>query len=133
MRLAKVPKWIERVVVEAVHFDLVRTHGGKYGLRDERALDSALARPRQLWSYADNPDLETLAAAYGHGLVRNHPFVDGNKRVAFEVLAIFLDRNGRDLQAPESEVVTKMLELAASQISETDFAAWLRLRNRTRR
>lgn len=96
------------------------------GLRDEIALESALARPQQRDAYDADADLPALAAAYGHGLARNHPFNDGNKRVAFVVMATFLALNGLDLDVPETEVVTVMLDLAAGALSEDELADWLR-------
>lgn len=116
------------MVVEAVQFDLVREHGGMPGLRDENGLESALARPRQRRAYKPEADLAELAAAYGHGLAANHPFNDGNKRIAFLVMAVFLELNGRELAAPETEVVTVMLAVAAGELDEEGLASWLRSR-----
>jgi death on curing protein len=124
------PGWIGRLVVDAVHLDQLREHGGLAGLRDEHALESALARPRQKWQYDDEADLATLAAAYGFGLCRNHPFRDGNKRVAFVVMVVFLELNGFRFDATEADVVTTMLAVASGQLSETDLAEWLRARRR---
>lgn len=124
------PRWIGRLVVDAVHLDQLREHGGLAGLRDEHALESALARPRQKWQYDDEADLATLAAAYGFGLCRNHPFRDGNKRVAFVVMVVFLELNGFRFDATEADVVTTMLAVASGQLSETDLAEWLRARRR---
>ena len=122
------PVWVERLVVDAVHLDLIRTHGGLAGLRDENALESALARPRHRWSYARDVRVETLAAAYGYGLAHNHPYRDGNKRVAFLVMLVFLGLNGYDLEAPEGEVVATMVRLAAGDLTEAALARWLRQR-----
>lgn len=119
------PKWVERVVVDAVHLDQIREHGGLAGLRDEHALESALARPRQKWHYEQVSDRPTLAAAYGFGLCRNHPYRDGTKRVAFVGMVVFLELNGLAFDAPEAEVVTVMLALAAGHVSENDLADWL--------
>ena len=120
------PRWVTRLVAEAIHFDVLRSHGGMPGVRDEGALESALARGRQRLAYEPDSDLPDLAAACGFGIARDHPFNDGNKRVAFVVMAVFLGLNGVDLVAPETEVVTTMLDLAAGTISEADLAAWLR-------
>ena len=120
------PRWVTRLVAEAIHFDVLRSHGGMPGVRDEGALESALARGRQRLAYEPDSDLPDLAAACGFGIARDHPFNDGNKRVAFVVMAVFLGLNGVDLVAPETEVVTSMLDLAAGTISEADLAAWLR-------
>jgi death-on-curing protein len=120
------PRWVSPLVAEAIHFDLLRSHGGMPGVRDEGALESALARGRQRLRYEPHSDLAALAAAIGYGLARNHPFNDGNKRVAFVVMVVFLGLNGLDLKVPEIEVVTVVLGLAAGEISEEGLAAWLR-------
>jgi death-on-curing protein len=114
--------------VEAVHVDLTREHGGLPGLRDEHALESALARVPQRFAYAPESDLADLAAAYGHGLASSHPFNDGNKRVAFVTMAVFLGLNGHALEATEGEVVTIMLALAGGELAMEELAAWLRSR-----
>jgi death-on-curing protein len=119
------PVWVARELVLVLHERLLAEHGGAPGVRDEGLLDSALARPRQIRAYGD-PDLCALAAAYAYGLVRNHPFVDGNKRVAFMVAYVFLARNNRRLVAPEADATAMMVALAAGQTDETAFAAWLR-------
>lgn len=120
------PRWVDRLVVEAVQFDLVRRHGGMLGLSDEHGLEAALARPRQRLAHAPDADLAELAASYGHGLARDHPFHDGNKRIAFITMAVFLELNGVELIATETEVVTTMLALAAGELDEAGLAAWLR-------
>jgi death-on-curing protein len=120
------PRWLPRRVLDAAHFDQLREHGGRPGLRDEGALEAALARPRHKWSYDKKPDLAALAAAYGFGLATAHPYVDGNKRAAFLALAIFLGLNGLELDATEPEVVTVMLGLASGQLKERELAEWLR-------
>jgi death-on-curing protein len=122
------PRWVARLVVEAVHSDQIREHGGRRGLRDEAILDSALARPRQRLAHEPQADLATLAAAYGYGLARDHPFVDGNKRVAFLAMAVSLGLNGKTIECPEAEVVTVMLALADGELSEDELADWLRSR-----
>ena len=123
------PRWVRRLVVEAVHLDQVREHGGLLGLRDEGALESALARPRQKWHYGDSPDIAELAAAYAFGLSSNHPFKDGNKRIAFLAALIFLGLNGFGFDAPEDEVVETMLALASGDLSEEALADWIRSRS----
>lgn len=122
---------MDRLVVEAVQFDLIREHGGMPGLRDEHALEAALARPLQRRACRDDADLAELAAAYGHGLASAHPFHDGNKRIAFVTIAVFLELNGMTLEADEAEVVTVMLALAAGEMSEDQLASWVRTRTAT--
>jgi death-on-curing protein len=125
-RKRREPVWVDRVVVDAIHLDMLRAHGGLRGLRDKNALESALARPRHRYAYARKPDLPVLAASYGFGLARNHPFRDGNKRTAFLVMVVFLGLNGREFEASEAEVVTMMLQLSAGELSEAALAVWLR-------
>jgi len=96
------------------------------GLRDEDALEAALARPRQKWNFAPESDLALLAAAFG--IARSHPFHDGNKRAAFIAMVVFLGMNGKDLDATEAEVVQAMVALAAGEITEPQLAAWVRAR-----
>jgi len=120
------PRWVPRVVVEAVHYDQIREHGGVPGLRDEDALEAALARPRHKWTYKRRPDLASLAAAYGYGLARNHAFRDGNKRIAFLTMVVFLGLNGHELVADQTDVVTVMLHTAGGHLSEGQLAKWLR-------
>ena len=109
--------------MDASHHDQLREHGGLPGIRDENALESALARPQQKWHYAEDTDLATLAAAYGFGLVKNHPYRDGNKRIGSLAIATFLGINGLDLEATDAEVVTEILALADNRRSETELAA----------
>ena len=118
-------RWIEDSVVWAVHEAQLAEHGGLVGVRDTGLLASALARPRNLAVY-ETPDVFALAAAYAFGLARNHPFIDGNKRTAFVCAELFLLLNGRELTVSDAECVTQMLLLAAGDLSEPDFAAWLR-------
>jgi len=124
------PRWVERLVVEAVQFDLIRTFGGMPGLRDEHALEAALARSPQRHAYEPTADIAELAAAYGFGLASDHPFVDGNKRIAFVTMAVFAGLNGHEIEAPEDEVVGIILPLAAGELSEPELATWLRSRLR---
>ena len=107
------PRWVSRVVVDAIQTDMLLTHGGMPGLRDENLLESTLARPRQRFTSEPTADVAALAAAYGYGLARNHPYNDGNKRVAFVVMAVFLGLNGHELTASDTDVVTTMVALAA--------------------
>jgi death-on-curing protein len=119
------PRWLTRVVVDAIHADQLRQHGGLAGVRDDNVLESALARARQKWSY-DERDIAVLAAAYGFGLARNHPYRDGNKRIAFLALATFLGINGYALETTDADVVTTMLMLADGSLGEERLAEWIR-------
>jgi death-on-curing protein len=125
------PVWLQARLVLAVHDLLIAEHGGSPGLRDKGLLESALARPINLRSYG-SPDLAALAACDAAGIIANHPFVDGNKRTGFVAAAAFLDRNGYELTASEAEATRMTLGLAASQVTEDQYAAWLR-DNATRR
>ncbi len=116
--------WIEEAVVWAVHEAQLAEHGGSAGVRDAGLLASALARPLNLVAYGE-PDAAALAAAYGFGIARNHPFIDGNKRTAFVCTELFLVLNGTILTADDADCVATMLALAAGDLAEADFAAWL--------
>lgn len=120
------PVWVERIVIDAVHLDQLREHGGLPGIRDDNALESALAPARNKWAYDSVEDLASLAAAYGFGLATSHPYRDGNKRIAFLAMVIFLGLNERDIDMPEAEVVQTMLALADHRCSEDELADWLR-------
>ncbi len=117
--------WIDAAVVHAIHEEQLAAHGGSAGLRDEGLLESALARPHHLASYGE-PDVAAYAAAYGYGLSRNHPFIDGNKRTAFVVVELFLFMNAYLLEAADADCVLTMLRVAEGSISEENFAAWIR-------
>ena len=117
---------MSRLVVDAIHTDQLREHGGLPGARDENALESALARPQQRWHYGRGVDLETVAAAYAFGLVRKHPYRDGNKRIGFLSLVTFLGINGLEFDATEQEVVSEMVLLADGKLSEDQLATWVR-------
>ena len=108
----------------AVHQILIADHGGLPGIRDKTLLDSALNRPQQRFAYSEEVTVFDLAASYSHGLVRNHPFIDGNKRVALTVAAIFLEINGYPLNAPEPETVLIFNQLAAGELPKKELAAW---------
>lgn len=120
------PLWLRREWVDALHFQQLKRFGGLYGIRDEGAVESALARARSQWDYAEERDLAVLAAAYGFGLTRSHGYSDGNKRIGFMAMAVFLDLNGLELDAPEPDVVQMMLAIAAGELSEAELAAWSR-------
>jgi death-on-curing protein len=121
----KEPRWLSFAVVMAIHEAQIAEHGGTLGIRDQGLLESALARPRQIYSYEDSPALTRLAAAYAFGISKNHPFLDGNKRTAWVVCATFLEMNAREVTAAEADVVTKMLAVAAGELEEDSFTAWL--------
>jgi death-on-curing protein len=125
----KLPVWVLRETVLTLHEQSLAEFGGAAGIRDEGLLDSALAKPENLFAYG-KPTLFELAASYGFGLVKNHPFVDGNKRVGFIVAVVFLELNGYRFQATEAEAAVRTLALAAGEISEADFAAWLKANSR---
>lgn len=118
------PLWMEMADALAIHEKMLALFGGLPGLRDSGLLESALARPQHLFHYA-KPALPELAAAYAAGVVRNHPFLDGNKRTGFVLAAAFLEINGCRFDAPEVEVVERTLALAARAIEEADYATWL--------
>lgn len=117
--------WIEESVVWAVHEAQLAEHGGSAGVRDSGLLQSALARPLNLLAYGE-ADAPTLAAAYGFGIARNHPFIDGNKRTAFVCVELFLALNGFVLTALDADCVSTMLALAAGELPEADFATWIK-------
>ncbi|MGH8446657.1 MAG: type II toxin-antitoxin system death-on-curing family toxin [Solimonas sp.] len=123
--------WLEKPLVLLLHDRQLAEHGGLAGLRDEQLLESALARPQQLYAYGDPPpDLAALAASLAYGLAKNHAFVDGNKRSAFVAYRTFLALNHASLEAPAEEKYTTILALATGQLSEAGFADWLRARLR---
>lgn len=122
------PRWVPRLVVDAAHLDQLREHGGLPGLRDENALEAALARAPEKAHHEPSTDLAALAAAYAFGLAKAHPFNDGNKRTAFLTAVIFLGLNGKDLDATEAEVVQAMTALAAGSLTEAAMATWIRER-----
>ena len=117
--------WIDTAVVLAVHEEQLAEHGGSTGVRDIGLLESALARPMNLVAYGE-PDVAELAASYGFGIARNHPFVDGNKRTAFVSVELFLQLNGYHLVADDVACMLTMLAVAAGELDEAGFAAWLR-------
>jgi len=120
------PRWLSRLVVDTIHHDQIVSHGGLPGIRDEVALESALARPRQAFSYGSGIDIAALAASYAYGLARNHPYQDGNKRIAFLALAVFSEMNGERFESSEADVVQMMLGLAAGDVEEERLAEWVR-------
>jgi death on curing protein len=126
------PRWISRQALVFLHSESLAAHGGAGGLRDEGLLDSALARPRNRFLYEPEADLPGLAASYGFGLAKNHPFVDGNKRAAFHAVGLFLAINGLRLTADQVDAIHTIMKLAASQLSEEELAAWIRVHSAPR-
>jgi death-on-curing protein len=124
--------WLDPKVLLAIHEEQLAEHGGAGGTRDLGLFESALARPQHLAVY-EKPDVAALAAAYGYGIARNHPFVDGNKRTAFVAVELFLDLNGFELTATDADCVMAMLALAASDLDEAAFGEWLRANAKRRR
>jgi death on curing protein len=124
------PRWLGRLAIDETHFRQVRDHGGRHGLRDENALEASLARPRQRWAYDEAAGIPDLAAAYAFGLIRDHPYVDGNKRVGLVAMVAFLDRNGYDPIASDAEVVEVVLLVAAGDLNEPALADWTASRAR---
>lgn len=118
-------RWIEKDTILAIHEIQIAEHGGAIGLRDEGLLESALARPKNVAAYGSE-DIHLIAAAYAFGVSRNHPFVDGNKRTALVLCELFLELNGQRLMASDRETLIKMISLAAGDLTEEEFAAWLR-------
>lgn len=118
-------RWVDRRALELLHDESIAEHGGLPGLRDEGLLESALARPLNLAAYGE-PDVAELAASYGVGLAKNHAFVDGNKRVAFLAVGLFLGLNGQRLAATQADATLTMLDVAAGTLDEPAFATWLR-------
>jgi death-on-curing protein len=118
------PLWVSKKAVLAMHTAQLAEHGGSEGIRDETLLDSALAKPRNVFAYADQPDIFRLAASYAFGIAQNHAFVDGNKRTALVVSLTFLDRNGWDIVASKEDVYFTFLHLADGSLTEDELTAW---------
>jgi death on curing protein len=118
-------RWLNEEVISAIHEAQLAEHGGIVGIRDLGSLASALGRPLNLAAYSQ-PDIADLAASYGYAISRNHPFLDGNKRTGFVATELFLNLNGYSLSASDADCVLTMLSVAAGEISEAAFAAWVR-------
>jgi death-on-curing protein len=125
----KTPVWVLRETVLTLHEQSLAEFGGATGIRDERLLDSALGKPENLLAYG-KPTLFDLAASYGFGLVKNHPFIDSNKRAGFTVAVIFLELNGYRFHATEADAALRTLAHAAGEMSEVEYAAWLKANSR---
>ena len=125
MSARRAPHWVIDEVVPQIHQLQLERHGGAPGIRDEGLLSSALNRPKNLYTYGQS-ELFSLAASYAYGLVKNHPFFDGNKRVAFVVMSLFLELNGHQLTAGQDEAAEAIIAVASSEWSESELADWLR-------
>ena len=119
------PIWLTLEIVQTLHAEAVTRFGGTGGMRDLGLLESALERPRNLFAYGGHPSFSELAAAYCAGIVKNHPFVDGNKRAGALAAAVFLDLNGQVLAPDEAMLAIKIMDLAAGEIDEVALAAWI--------
>jgi len=120
------PKWILKETILSIQSILISEHGGTSGIRDEGLLDSALARPKNLHLYSETANIFELASSLGYSLIKNHPFIDGNKRVALTATAVFLDINGWILNASEPEAVIVFTDLASNKLTEKEFVVWLK-------
>lgn len=125
----KEPVWLPRKLVVALHAKAITEFGGSAGIRDEGLLESALARPRNLLAYGE-PSLMALAAAYAFGLAKNHAFVDGNKRITFAAVDVFLQLNDHELSASDIEATVAMQDVAAGTLNEDELAAWIERNSR---
>ena len=119
------PRWLDTNIVLDIHAEQLALFGGPDGVRDIGLLESALARPINKFGYGES-DLAVLAAAYGFGIARNHPFIDGNKRAAFAAIIVFLGLNGIDFDVPPEQATAMILSLAAGEVSEESLARWIR-------
>lgn len=126
------PRWINKQALLLLHAASLAAFGGSVGIRDDALLDSALARARNRFLYEPTADIAELAACYGFGLAKNHPFVDGNKRAALHAIGVFLLINNYELTASQPEVIQVILGLAAGEITEAQLAAWIRLNSQRR-
>ena len=126
------PLWRNPSVVLVIHADQINAHGGSYGLRDPGLLQSAMDRPRNRYAYEPDSGVCSLAAAYGFALANNHPFIDGNKRVAFQAMYVFLGLDGLRIHAQEEEVVSLMLAVAGGSVSEAQLTSRLRAKTVSR-
>ena len=120
------PKWLTAEAVSAIHAELIARYGGTAGVRSRALLESATARPQQLAAYEPRITIADLAAAYAWGLLRNHPFIDGNKRIAMAAMVVFLELNGWELTCSEAEETAMILRAAAGKITETAWKEWVK-------
>jgi death on curing protein len=131
VRRPRSPRWINQRALLLLHSETLAEHGGLPGVRDYGLLESAVARPLHLHAYEPNSDLARLAAAYGFGLARNHPFNDGNKRAAFLAIGLFLENNGLEFVADPVEAIAVILRLAEGKLTEMELAEWIRRNSRS--
>jgi death-on-curing protein len=129
----KEPIWIDEHAVLAIHDSLLATHGGKTGLRDNGLLESALARPKQHKAYSESPCILEMATLYTDGIIRNHPFADGNKRTGFVTGVLFLELTGFEFNASEEDATQAVISLAAGALDEAGYTAWLRSNTKPRK
>lgn len=129
----KKPVLLDQRALMLLHAESLAEHGGLWGLRDEAALQSALARPRNVHAYERGADAARLAAAYGFGIVRGHPLNDGNKRAGFLAIGLFLELNAFDLEVEEADAVRTILDLAAGNLTEKALAEWIRAQIKRRK
>jgi death-on-curing protein len=127
------PIWIKKATILAAHAEVLAEYGGLEGIRDEGLLESALARPRNVFTYGGVNDFHKLAAFYAIGIAHNHPFVDGNKRAAFIAMALFLAANGLRLTANQVDATNTFLEVAAGKLNEDELTAWIQKNTSLRR
>ncbi|WP_373541157.1 type II toxin-antitoxin system death-on-curing family toxin [Chamaesiphon sp.] len=123
------PTWISERLARTIHDSQISENGGSHGIRDENLFLASLDRPRNLLAYGDAPSLFDLAAAYGYGIAKNHPFIDGNKRTGFVLMAVFLELNGYAVDAPQDEVVATIVRLATDLEDQASISLWLQLRS----
>jgi len=126
-------RWLTPAAVVAIHQELITRYGGMPGIRAPASLESALARPKHLITYTRHATVSELAAAYAWGILRNHPFVDGNKRIALALMVAFLELNGWELTCSEAEETAMVLRGAAGEIDESEWAAWVERSSRRKR
>jgi death-on-curing protein len=125
MSRADEPEWLSKLIVLAIHDEQLALHGGAGGIRDDALLESALSRPQNKWAY-EGAELPELAAAYGFGIAKNHPFVDGNKRTSLLAIYTFLGINDIDFVVPEADAAAIIISLAAGEVSEESLTRWIR-------
>jgi death-on-curing protein len=122
----KEPVWLNRIMVDAMHFDQLQQHGGTHGIRDENALKTTLFLPKNVFASDNRNSLPALASVYGVGFATNHAYRDGNERVAFAAMHVFLGLNGHDILVAESDVIRLMLDLTAGKVGDRKLTNWLR-------